>query len=67
MEDQLLTSANIYKYLFQNFLPLVGASTILAPIERMKIIFQTMKLMSINESEKIYKTFHIGRSKLIVI
>jgi hypothetical protein len=62
-KDNLITSANIYKYLFLNFLPLVGTTTFFAPAERMKIVLQTMKLMSINEHEKVFKLYQLSRSK----
>jgi hypothetical protein len=58
----LLTGSNVYKYLFQNFIPLAITSTLLAPIERIKIILQTMKLMSIRDSEKVYGINQLSRS-----
>jgi hypothetical protein len=63
-KDYLLTSSNIYKFLFQNYVPLALTSTLLAPLERMKIVLQTMKLMSIRETEKVYKISTLTRSNI---
>jgi hypothetical protein len=47
----------------KEFIPLVLATTFFAPINRIKICLQNMTLMSINESEKVYRTSHLIQSK----
>ena len=45
----LLTSKNLYNHLIKDFLPIAITTTILAPIERLKLILQTINLMSIQD------------------
>jgi hypothetical protein len=61
--DNLITSSNLYKNISQHFISLAITSTLFAPVERMKLVLQTMKLMSINDHEKVYKLSHLSRSK----
>ena len=50
-----ISKSDIKDYLSKHFLPIAITTTILAPLERTKTILQTMDLMSLRSSEKIYK------------
>ncbi len=53
----------IAKTLHKEFIPLVIATTFFAPANRIKICLQNMHLMSITESEKVYKPSQLIQSK----
>lgn len=50
-----ISQSDIRNYIAKTFLPIAVTTTIFAPLERTKTILQTMDLMSIRSSEKIYK------------
>jgi hypothetical protein len=64
MEKNYLTRDNLYKHFITEFLPVGICATILAPLERMKIILQTYKLMSLQDHEKKLKIGILTRSKI---
>jgi hypothetical protein len=45
-------------------MPLASTITVLAPLNRMKIIIQTYPLISINENEKVYRPLSLVSSKI---
>jgi hypothetical protein len=63
MENNYLTRENFYKYIIKDYVPIAIAATILAPLERLKIILQTYKLMSLQEHEKNLRVNTLTRSK----
>jgi hypothetical protein len=67
MERNYLTRDNIYKHLVMQYLPIAACATILAPVERIKIILQTYKLMSLQDHEKNLKINTLTRSKILLI
>ncbi len=50
-----ISNTDVKNYLGKNFLPIAITTTLFAPLERTKTILQTMDLMSIRSSEKVYK------------
>lgn len=60
-----ITNTDIQEFVINNFLPIAITTTIFAPLERTKIILQTMDLMSIKSSEKVYKFRFLFPSKKI--
>ena len=60
-----ITNQDIQKYLLASFIPLALTTTIFAPFDRIKTILQTMYLISIRKSEKIYKPKQLAISKNI--
>jgi hypothetical protein len=64
MEKNYLTRDNLYKHFITQFIPVGICATVLAPFERMKIILQTYKLMSLQEHEKNLKISILTRSKI---
>lgn len=50
-----ISKTDVKNYLSKNFLPIVITTTLFAPLERTKTILQTMDLMSLRSSEKVYK------------
>lgn len=50
-----ISNTDVKNYLATNFIPIAITSTLFAPLERTKTILQTMDLMSLRSSEKVYK------------
>ena len=50
-----ISKTDVKNYLGKNFLPIAITTTLFAPLERTKTILQTMDLMSLRSSEKVYK------------
>jgi hypothetical protein len=59
-----LSNKVLIKTLDNDFIPLALATTILSPLNRIKICLQNMNMISIAESEKVYKTRILAESKL---
>jgi hypothetical protein len=57
--QKFVTTEDIYTHYVKEFAPLAITNTVLAPLTRIKNILQTMKLISINENEKIYRIRHL--------
>lgn len=64
MERNYLTRDNLYKHFIREYLPVAICTSILAPLERMKIILQTYKLMSLQDHEKNLRINVLTRSKI---
>jgi hypothetical protein len=63
-EKRIFISNKLIAHTFhKEFLPLALTTTFFAPVNRIKICLQNMKLMSINESEKVYRPSHLIQSK----
>jgi hypothetical protein len=58
-----ITKQDIQKYLFYSFFPIAISTTIFAPFERIKTILQTIDLISIRKSEKVYRPKELAISK----
>jgi hypothetical protein len=63
MERNYFTRDNLYNHLIREYFPVALCATILAPLERIKIILQTYKLMSLQEHEKNLRVNILTRSK----
>lgn len=50
-----ISKTDVKNYLGKNFLPIAITTTLFSPLERTKTILQTMDLMSLRSSEKVYK------------
>jgi len=50
-----ISKTDVKNFLGKNFLPIAITTTLFAPLERTKTILQTMDLMSLRSSEKVYK------------
>ena len=62
---KLFISNETLKQTFSHeFLPIAITTSILAPLNRIKIILQTNRLISINESDKVYKPSRLTASNL---
>lgn len=49
-----ISKTDVKNYLGNNFIPIAVTTTLFAPLERTKTILQTMDLMSLRSSEKVY-------------
>ena len=67
MERNYLTRDNLYNHFIKEYIPIAACATILAPLERIKIILQTYKLMSLQDHEKNMKINTLTRSKFLLI
>lgn len=54
-----ISKKDIQQYLGKNFLPIAITTTIFAPLERTKTILQTIDMMSLRSSEKVFKFKHL--------
>lgn len=64
--NSLIISNQVLKDTFSHqFLPLAITATLLAPLNRLKIILQTNRLLSINEREKVYKPYALSASNYL--
>jgi hypothetical protein len=52
--------------IMSEFIPIALTTTVLAPINRLKICLQTMSKMSINQNEKTYRPINLASSKKIL-
>ena len=59
-----ISKTDVKNFLGKNFLPIAITTTLFAPLERTKTILQTMDLMSLRSSEKVYKFRILFPSKL---
>lgn len=62
-EKYLITNEILFQTFTKDFLPAAFTATALAPLNRIKILLQTMPLIAINEREKIYKPTTLMSSK----
>ena len=60
----LISNELLTRTFSRDFVPVALATTFLAPLNRIKIILQNMKLISINESDKIYKPTTLLQSNI---
>ncbi len=58
-----LSHYELTEKLKNEFIPIALTTTILAPINRIKICLQTMSMMSINQNEKTNKPRNLASSK----
>ena len=61
-EKIYISNELVLKTFFNDFLPLCVTSTLLAPINRLKICSQNMSMISIIESEKVYNPWKLAES-----
>ncbi len=59
----LITNKTLVNTFFKDFIPVAMATTFLAPLNRIKICLQNMKLISINETEKVFKPSALIQSR----
>jgi hypothetical protein len=58
-----ITKQDMQKYILNSFLPIAITTTIFAPLDRLKTILQSIDLISIRKSEKVYKPKQLAISK----
>jgi len=58
-----ISKKDVQQYLGKNFLPIAITTTIFAPLERTKTILQTIDMMSLRSSEKVFKFKKLFPSK----
>ena len=66
-EKAFLSNYELTESLKNQYIPIAITTTILAPINRIKICLQTMHMMSINQNEKVFKPPNLTRSKILSI
>ena len=59
----LISNELLVKTFNKDFTPVALATTFFAPFNRIKLILQTNKLISINDSEKVFKLSPLVQSK----
>jgi hypothetical protein len=65
-EKLYLTATSIKQHLIQDFIPISLTTSVLAPLNRMKIILQLNPMISIIEVEKTRKTTILFRSMIYI-
>jgi hypothetical protein len=66
-EKVFLSHYELTESIKNEFFPIAMTTTILAPINRIKICLQTMHMMSINQNEKVFKPRNLTKSKILSI
>jgi len=66
-EKVFLSHYELTESIKNEYIPIAMTTTILAPINRIKICLQTMHMMSINQNEKVFKPRNLTRSKILSI
>ncbi len=61
-EKNFLSNAELSAMLMNEFFPIALTTTVLAPINRLKICLQTMSMISISSSEKTYSSRNLAIS-----
>jgi hypothetical protein len=67
MEKNYLSRDNLYRHFIIDYVPIALCATVLAPLERIKIILQTYKLMSLQEHDKNLRLPTLTRSNITLI
>lgn len=60
-----LSHSELTEKLITDFIPIALTTTVLAPINRLKICLQTMSMISINQNEKTFKPRNLTSSNKI--
>jgi hypothetical protein len=59
-----LSHSDFSKLFKLEFLPIALTVTVLAPLDRLRNLMQTMKMISMNEHDKVYKANRLTVSKI---